>query len=259
MSIRPHRFRLLRLAPCTLALALAGCAAGRGAEVPARADEPAASAASAAQRKKQAEISAEDARARERELAALEIRLMERDALIEDLNGRLEDTREEVVRAMAKLQSLATRAEAASAMAEVDVALRSLKDAGRESQEPAQVSHLMRQSTDEFVKQNYGGALYLANQAKASLARVPRAGGFERSSRRPGEAVFAIPLRLRVTTRANVREGPGTSHAVVFTVEPGTELTGRTYLGEWLRVTDRSGRAGWIAHSLVDRLAAPRR
>ena len=61
----------------------------------------------------------------ERRAGQLELQLMERDALIDSLNARLDNALQEVVGAMGKLQSLATRAEAASAMAEADVALQS--------------------------------------------------------------------------------------------------------------------------------------
>src|SRR6267143_6021673 len=56
-------------------------------------------------------------------VARLELRLLEREAQIDALQERLDDARQEVVRAMAKLQTLATRAGAASAMAEAEVAL----------------------------------------------------------------------------------------------------------------------------------------
>jgi uncharacterized coiled-coil protein SlyX len=60
----------------------------------------------------------------------LELALLERDAQIEELQTRLDETRQEVVRAMAKLQTLATKAEAASGLAEAEVAVQSLKTAG---------------------------------------------------------------------------------------------------------------------------------
>src|SRR2546423_6575377 len=100
----------------------------------------------------------------DKRVARLELQLLARDAQIEDLQVRLEDTRAEVVRAMAKLQSVASRAQAASAMAEAEVALQSMKSGT--SQDPpleaAQVTRLVRQSAMEFDKQNYGGASYLA-------------------------------------------------------------------------------------------------
>ena len=80
------------------------------------------------------------------------------------------DARDEVVRTMAKLQTQASRAEAASALAEADVAIQSLRsaDGSRQLQELSQASQFQQQGTDEFNKQNYAGALYLANQAKSS-------------------------------------------------------------------------------------------
>src|SRR4051812_12870750 len=50
----------------------------------------------------------------DRRVTRLELRLMERDAQIVDLQTHLDDARQEVVRAMAKLQTIASRAEAAS-------------------------------------------------------------------------------------------------------------------------------------------------
>jgi len=188
----------------------------------------------------------------ERRAARLELQIWERDAEIDELRGKLDNALQEVVRAMAKLQSLATRAEAASAMAEADLALQSIKGAGRESPESKQAAALLDQSVAEFKRENYGGALYLANQAGA-VARTPRIAGGELANPRPGETPFAAQLKLRAAGRAKVREGPGTGFAVVAAVEAGTALTGLSYVGDWLRVTDDAGHQGWIAHSLVGR------
>ena len=191
----------------------------------------------------------------ERRAARLELRLIEKEAQVEDLQSRLEETRAEVVRAMAKLKSAASRAEAASGMAEAEVALQSLRANGAaQSPEGAEVSKLVRQSAAEFDRQNYGGALYLANQAKAAASGAR--GGISEGGRggsRPGETTFALPVRLKVASRGNVREGPGTGFGVAFGVEPGAQLTGLSYTDEWVRVSDEAGRSGWIFRSLVAR------
>jgi TolA-binding protein len=191
----------------------------------------------------------------ERRLSRAELRVMEKEAQVTELQTRLEDARDEVVRTMAKLQTLASRAEAASAMAEADVALQSLRNAegARQLPELAQVTKFVQQSTAEFNKQNYGGALYLADQAKTTVtaARARLSGGAK--NLRQGETQFAVPVRLKVANRGNVREGPGTSFPVVFAVEAGTGLTGFSYTDEWVRVTDDTGRSGWIFRSLVTR------
>lgn len=191
----------------------------------------------------------------ERRLSRSELRVMEKEAQVAELQTRLEDARDEVVRTMAKLQTLASRAEAASAMAEADVALQSLRNAegARQLPELAQVTKFVQQSTAEFNKQNYGGALYLADQAKttATAARARLSSGAR--ALRSGETQFAVPVRLKVGSRGNVREGPGTSFAVVFAVESGNALTGFSYTDEWVRVIDDAGRGGWIFRALVTR------
>ena len=63
----------------------------------------------------------------EQRLARTELRLLEKEAQVEELQARLDDARREVVRSMAKLQSQATRAEAASGMAEAEIALQSVR------------------------------------------------------------------------------------------------------------------------------------
>jgi uncharacterized protein YraI len=191
----------------------------------------------------------------DKRLARLELQSLAKDAQIEDLQARLEDTRAEVVRAMAKLQSVANRAQAASAMAEAEVALQSMKS-GSEAEPPeaAQATRLVRQSASEFDKQNYGGALYLANQAKTLVSSYRgrlAVGG--REGARPGETAFAVPIRLITTTRGNVRGGPGTGFPIVFAADSGTALTGYSYADEWIRISDDGGRAGWIFRTLVGR------
>jgi hypothetical protein len=191
----------------------------------------------------------------EKRASRLEIRLLERDAQLADLQSRLDDARQEVVRAMAKLQTLASRAEAASGMAEAEVALRTLSTGGQQSPpEAAQVSRLLQQSSAEFEKENYGGALYLANQAKtlANAARG-RLAATDRGAPVAGETPFALPVGLKTISRGNVREGPGTSFKVVFAADGGLGLTGYSYVDEWIRVVDDNGRSGWIIRSLVAR------
>ncbi|MGH7704115.1 MAG: SH3 domain-containing protein [Gemmatimonadales bacterium] len=191
----------------------------------------------------------------EQKMARLQVQLLERDAQIEELRGRVDEARREVVRAMAKLQTLASRAEAASGMAEAEVALRSLKAATGQQAVPeaAQAGQLLQLGSAEFDKQNYGGALYLANQAKglASAGRERLAGG-DRGPLRSGEVLFAVPVPLQVQGRCNVRAGPGTGFKILFTLDPGARLTGYSSADAWVRVSDEGGRSGWVFYNLVD-------
>jgi len=192
----------------------------------------------------------------EQRAARLELRVLEEEAQVADLQARLDEARQEVVRAMAKLQTVASRAEAASALAEAEIALQTVRAAAGDQPGPelAQATDLLQQGTAEFGKQNYGGALYLANQAK-SVAGVGkgRPGDPVRAGLRPGETPFAAPIRLQAAARGNVREGPGSAFRVLFTVEAGAQLVGHSATDQWVRVTDDAGRSGWIYLTLVGR------
>ena len=191
----------------------------------------------------------------DKRLASMQLQLFARDAQVEDLQARLDETRAEVVRAMAKLQTVASRAQAASAMAEAEVSLQTMKSGSAvQPPEAAQVTRLVKQSAAEFDKQNYGGALYLANQAKTLASSYRgRMAAANREGGRAGETAFAVPIKLQMTSRGNVRGGPGTNFPIAFAADPGTELTAFSYVDEWIRVSDDTGRSGWVFRALVAR------
>ena len=194
----------------------------------------------------------------EQHAARLELRVLEQEAQVDELQSRLDDARREVVRAMAKLQSLATRAEAASGMAEAEIALQALRAANGNNAPPSpeygQGSQLLQLATTEFDQQNYAGALYLATEAKnAAAAGRGRVASDDRAATRKGEVPFALPLRLQTTGRANVREGPGANFKVLFTLEPGVPIVAYSYVDQWVRIRDDSDRPGWVHQTLVDR------
>lgn len=194
--------------------------------------------------------------AQDQRIAQLELQVIEKEAELKQLQTRLDDAHREVVRAMAKLRTAASKAEAASAMAEAEVAVGALagSPAGRGAPEVAEARGLLAMSTAEFNRTNYGGAVYLANQSKliaaAGRSRIAEAG---RGAPRQGEVLFAVPLPLRALGRTNVREGPGTDQAVLFTIESGTSVTAHSVVGDWVRMSDGTGRTGWIIRSRLGR------
>jgi len=191
----------------------------------------------------------------EQRVARLELRLLERSAELEQMQARLDEARREVVRAMAKLQSSASRAEAASGIAEAELAMETLKKAAPQALELTQTRQLLGSSNEEFERDNYGGALYLATQSKAvAVAGQNRvASASERGAARAGEVLFALPLRLETSGRANVRDGPGTNFKVVFTLEGGADVSAHAYADQWVRISDEGGRSGWVFYNLVGR------
>jgi uncharacterized coiled-coil protein SlyX len=188
----------------------------------------------------------------DRRVARLELQALEREAQIAELETRLGDTRDEVVRTMAKLQSLSSRAEAASGIAEAEVAVGTLRSrVGAQHPDVVEATRLVQQGSSEFSKSNFGGAFYLASQAKARATAARGRLGVAAAAPRPGEVLFAVPIRIKTVSRGNVREGPGTNTAVAFAVESGAQLSAFSMTDDWIRVTDDGGRSGWIFRTLV--------
>jgi hypothetical protein len=199
----------------------------------------------------------------ERKIAMLQLGLMKKDIEIEEpidrealLQKKLDEAIQEVVRAKAKLRSLESRAEAASNMAEAEVALKDLKEraTGQEKYpEVIQAEYLLVMSAQEFKRENYSGALYVTSQAK-SLVRMgeERLTKQEKPPKRVDPVPFALPLPLQVLKRSNVREGPGFEFKVLFTVEKGNSVIGHSYKAEWVQVRSEDNREGWIFHTLLD-------
>ena len=195
--------------------------------------------------------------------AKLQMRLLEKESQIKEfeerqalLQKKLNEVFQEVGRDKAKLRSLESKAEAASNMAEAEVALKALKSMATGKQkgpEVIQAEHLLKMSAQEFKKQNYGGALYLASQAK-SIVKMGQARLMDRWNIpiMAGEILFAFPVPLQVLMHSNVREGPGFDFGVLFTLEKGTPVEGHSYKDQWVWVKSNDGRSGWIFHTLVD-------
>jgi hypothetical protein len=101
--------------------------------------------------------------------------LLEREAQIQQLDKKLDDAIQETVRSKAKLVSQESRAEAATNLAEVEVALKTLKGSSKGMEKQPEYLHmaqLMQSSTEELRKENYGGSLYLTNQIKTQLKEL---------------------------------------------------------------------------------------
>lgn len=191
----------------------------------------------------------------ERRLAELQLQLVDRETQIDELQARLDEAQRDVVRSLAKVQTLATRAEAASGLAEAEVALETLRRTmGARGLAVTRTEALLREATDAFNQQNYGGALWLANQAKnRAVVGRGRLEGVAPLEMLKGEQTFAIPIRFETTVRSNLRAGPGTNFETLTTLDAGTPLSGYSYLDEWVHVTDNADRKGWIFFKLLRR------
>ena len=184
-------------------------------------------------------------------IAHLRLRLLEQEVQNAEVQRKLDDAIQEIIRANAQLQSVESRAQAASTLAEAEVAL-STVEATAPRPEIAQAEELLKMSAAEFDNENYGGSLYLTSQAKSLIAV---AHGRVSSTGLPvlaGEVFFAVPLPLRAARTSNVREKPGGGFKVMFVLSQGVPLVGQAYKDEWVRIRDEQGRIGWIFYTLIE-------
>lgn len=188
-------------------------------------------------------------------LARLQAVLSEKDAQIETLHRKLDDTIQEAVRTKSKLRSQENRAEAVSNFAEAETAMKTLKESmpGADTRsEITQANALMKMGADELKKENYSGTLYVTNQVKAILKDIQdTAQGREKIAPVDGEVLFALPLALKIAASGKVREGPAADSAVAWSVERGASPIALSYKGPWIRVKGEGDRSGWMFYNLL--------
>ena len=198
----------------------------------------------------------------EDKIAHLQLLMLEKDAQINAFEDRhstqqniLDDVVMEVVRAKSKLRSLESKAEAASNMAEAEIAIEALKMRLAEGEKDIAVlkaERLLKLSAEEFKKENYGGSLYLTSQAKAHI----KAGQirFRDRNEKPilkREVLFVQPLPLQVLKKSNLRQGPDLKNKVVKTLDKNALVVGYSYKNNWVRVKCEDGVEGWIFRNLL--------
>lgn len=195
--------------------------------------------------------------------ADLKIQILEYAALIQELQGRSSNQQQrldaaivEVVRSKARLRSLESKAEAASTIAEAEIAISGLKkqitaDDADAREEVSKTDQLVKMSANEFEARNFGGALYLANQAKAQAQALQLGYHREKTAAQTDETPFAQPLPLTCLKNSNLRNGPGLDKKILNVLVKGTRVMGYAYKEGWVRVETLDGQPGWISQSLI--------
>jgi hypothetical protein len=255
---------------CTAGWIAAGCQVGQKVKRPEPAPCPPTAVAELRSEnnslKKALDASEQNVRRLAQELSTLKIQAIEQDAIINELRRRSESQQKrlgdaivDVVRSKAKLRSMESKAEAASTMAEAEIAFKVLQRQAASFNwisldEIAIAQHLLEMSAQEFNVQNYGGALYLANQAKGRVRTTQdHLNSMASTSMTPGLDAysFAQPLPLKALKRSNLRSGPGLEHAIVAQLEKGTLIIGLSQTKGWIQVEAPGDMTGWIYRPLV--------
>ena len=192
-----------------------------------------------------------------REIARLRQDLAGREAELRDLrtNQReqvmvIQESTREVTRAKVKLRRLATQAETASYIAEVEVALESLSASlGAAATSPLlELARAMITSTAApFAQADYGTAMDRAAQAEQLIAVVADNRARSRSRRRRFRRSAAASIdtfardRRRTAAATTARTAPVTS-----VLKKDTPVIARAYKGSWMRVETEGGSSGWV-------------
>ena len=200
----------------------------------------------------------------ERDILSLNLKLLEAQALANELQNRAERQQHrldaaivDVVRSKAKLRSIESKAEAVSTLAEAEIAVNEFKDQlpaldALATEEFVVAENLLKMSSEAFKDENFGGALYLANQSKAQVRAIKaRFNQLTEDIAGEGETSFSQPLPLKVLKRSNFRQGPGLSEAIIGSLDPGTLVVGHAFKNNWVYIKTQQGVAGWIYLTLI--------
>ncbi len=191
------------------------------------------------------------------EIARLRQDLANREAELRDLRSNqrdqvkvLQESTREVTRAKVKLRRLATQADAASYIAEVEVALDSLRASlGATSTVPLMVlaQGILESTAAPFAQGDYGGAMDRAAQAEQLIALVAdnqvRPGS---PPRVPREVPLRVAVPLKVTVDSKLRRQPLGKAPVVGVLKKDSRLVAHVYKGSWMQVETEDGRSGWV-------------
>jgi hypothetical protein len=197
-----------------------------------------------------------------REIARLRQELATRDAEVRDLRSNqrdqakvLQESTREVTRAKVKLRRLATQADAASYIAEVEVALESLRSSvGTTTTVPmmALARDILESTTAPFAQGQYGVAMDRAAQAEQLIAAV--AENQTRAGKRPrvaGEVPLQAAITLKSTVDSNLRREPSAKASIVGVLKENSAVVAHAYKGTWLYVETDGGRSGWVNQAHV--------
>ena len=192
-----------------------------------------------------------------REIARLRQELAGREAELRDLRSNqreqvivIQESTREVTRAKVKLRRLATQAETASYIAEVEVALESLRaslGAGAVSPLLELARAMITSTAAPFAHADYGTAMERAAQAEQLIAAAADNRARSRSRPRPsGEVLLQVSIPLRVTVEGPLRREPRSTAPVASILKKDTPVVARAYTGSWMRVETGVGPSGWV-------------
>jgi len=192
---------------------------------------------------------------RDSEVAKLQLKLLEKQAEINQHVLSQQYAIQEVVRTKAKLRSHSSKAEAVANMAEVKMVLKAVAAGPTNEQQRRvvrQAERMLAMSNEALEEGNIDGASYLSNRAHQLVQPIrERQRDQKRSEKSGAEVVFASPLIMTVLKRCNVRMAPDIKEAVLFRLDSGASVKALAYVENWVRIEDESKDRGWVYYQLL--------
>lgn len=198
--------------------------------------------------------------AQQHEIDRLRQQLAEKEEVIRNLNVRqqdqvkaLQETNSQVARDQIRFRRLATQPAAASAIAETEVAMATLKlPQVTVSEQTLQAQRLLDAASAAYAKENYGMAMDHAAQAQEFIGMVKDNRSHKASDLRFAVVPFNIAIPMRAKGNIILRREPFGSAAKIVTIKKDSVLTAQAYLGDWLHVQTGDEHSGWVLNTLVD-------
>jgi hypothetical protein len=197
-----------------------------------------------------------------RELARLRQELSARDAELRDLRAQrrdqikaLQESTRQAARAKVKLRRFASQANAASYIAEVEVALETLRSspgAGSRAKLIALPQAMLESADVEFTQGDYGMAMDRAAQAEQMIAMLTDVPARAAAPRARAEVPFEVAIPLRVKIDSHLRRQPRGNAPILGIVRQASTVVALAYEGNWVRVRAEDGRSGWIYQTLLE-------
>ncbi len=188
-------------------------------------------------------------------LAEKETQIRTQQVRQQDQARTLQETTHHAAHTQVKLRRLATRPAAASAIAEVEVAMENLNSspfADFEQVAQTQAQRLLNAAAASYAEDNYGAAMDYAAHARGFIDMMKNNRTFKISDPRRMTTLFEVPIPLRATVNSNLRQKPGLGAAVLIVLRKDSVMTADAYRGHWLQVQTADGRTGWVLNALVE-------
>ncbi len=185
------------------------------------------------------------------ELAAREAQILDLRASQRDQAKVIQESTREATRAKARARRLGTQADAASYLAEVEVALGALKASLGTARPPLLplAESLVEGASAPFAQGDYAEAMNRAAQAEQVIAIVADLRAAPTGRAPAPEVLLQLAIPLRLASDARLRREPRPASNTVAMVAKGTPIVASAYRGSWMRVATEDGRIGWVGQS----------